>query len=58
MVVQGQWVGFLDFDDYLLPGTLNQRFAAAIRIRPSEETLGSVDLRLGRGEPEGAWSSA
>ena len=30
MHVQGQWVGFLDSDDYLLPDTLNQRFADAI----------------------------
>jgi hypothetical protein len=30
MLAQGQWVGFLDSDDYLLPDTLNQRFADAI----------------------------
>ena len=26
----GEWAGFLDSDDYLLPDTLNQRFADAV----------------------------
>jgi Glycosyl transferase family 2 len=28
--VNAEWVGFLDSDDYLLPGTLNRRFSAAV----------------------------
>ena len=59
----GEWAGFLDSDDYLLPDTLNQRFADAVEDQRRRNnplvlyTCGWAEVSQGGGDPAHAASA-